>query len=118
MVARNDNAKAPDARAIVRWIAEQALVEDDGVALLDGFCNALRARGLPLRRGYGQTGGPWLENFGRCSSPDYYRAGLTTAQDIRTVIDYFRGRTEVQRDRILLVGWSAGGWGSLAAASA
>jgi dienelactone hydrolase len=83
--------------------------------------NWLVARGymvaLPLRRGYGQTGGPWLENFGRCSSPDYYRAGLTTAQDIRTVIDYFRGRTEVQRDRILLVGWSAGGWGSLAAAS-
>jgi hypothetical protein len=60
--------------------------------------------GLPLRRGYGQTGGPWLENFGSCSSPDYYRAGLTTAQDIRTAIDYFRGRTEVQRDRILLIG--------------
>jgi dienelactone hydrolase len=72
---------------------------------------------LPLRRGYGQTGGPWLENFGSCSSPDYYRAGLTTAQDIRTVIDYFRGRAEVKRDRILLIGWSAGGWGSLAAAS-
>ena len=33
------------------------------------------------------------------------------------MIDYFRGRTEVQRDRILLIGWSAGGWGSLAAAS-
>ena len=72
---------------------------------------------LPLRRGYGQTGGPWLENFGSCSSPDYYRAGMTTAQDIRTAIDYFRGRPEVQRDRILLVGPSAGGWGSLAAAS-
>ena len=72
---------------------------------------------LPLRRGYGQTGGPWLENFGSCSSPDYYRAGMTTAQDIRTAIDYFRGRPEVQRDRILLIGLSAGGWGSLAAAS-
>ena len=83
--------------------------------------NWLLARGymvaLPLRRGYGQTGGPWLENFGSCGSPDYHRAGLTTAEDIRTVIDYFRGRTEVQRDRILLIGWSAGGRGSLAAAS-
>ena len=59
---------------------------------------------LPLRRGYGRTGGPWLENFGSCSSPDYYRAGMTTAQDIRTAIDYFRGRPEVQRDRILLIG--------------
>jgi dienelactone hydrolase len=72
---------------------------------------------LPLRRGYGRTGGPWLENFGSCSSPDYYRAGMITAQDIRTAIDYFRGRPEVQRDRILLIGLSAGGWGSLAAAS-
>ena len=72
---------------------------------------------LPLRRGYGRTGGPWLENFGSCSSPDYYRAGMITAQDIRTAIDYFRGRPEVQRDRILLIGWSAGGWGSLATAS-
>ena len=91
------------------------------IPMFPSVSNWLLGRGymvaLPLRRGYGQTGGPWLENFGSCSSPDYYRAGLTTAQDIRTVIDYFRGRTEVQRDRILLIGWSAGGWGSLAAAS-
>ena len=53
---------------------------------------------LPLRRGYGRTGGPWLENFGSCSSPDYYRAGMTTAQDIRTAIDYFRSRPEVRRE--------------------
>jgi dienelactone hydrolase len=72
---------------------------------------------LPLRRGYGETGGPWLENFGSCSSPDYYRAGLTTAEDIRAAIDFFRARSDVHRDRALLVGFSAGGWGSLAAAS-
>jgi dienelactone hydrolase len=72
---------------------------------------------LPLRRGYGETGGPWLENFGSCSSPDYYRAGLTTAEDIRTVADFLRDRSDVRRDRVLLVGVSAGGWGSLAAAS-
>jgi dienelactone hydrolase len=72
---------------------------------------------LPLRRGYGETGGPWLENFGSCSSPDYYRAGLTTAEDIRTAADFLRDRSDVRRDRVLLVGASAGGWGSLAAAS-
>jgi dienelactone hydrolase len=72
---------------------------------------------LPLRRGYGETGGPWLENFGSCSSPDYYRAGLTTAEDIRTAADFLRDRSDVRRDRVLLVGVSAGGWGSLAAAS-
>jgi dienelactone hydrolase len=73
--------------------------------------------GLPLRRGYGETGGPWLENFGSCSIPDYYRAGLTTAEDIRTAADFLRDRSDVRRDRVLLVGVSAGGWGSLAAAS-
>ena len=72
---------------------------------------------LPLRRGYGQTGGPWLENYGACNDPDYYRAGLTSAEDIEAAVGFFRARSEVQRDRILLVGWSAGGWGSIAAAS-
>ena len=72
---------------------------------------------LPLRRGYGETGGPWLENYGICSNPDYYRAGLTSADDIQAAVGFFRGRSEVQRDRILLIGQSAGGWGSIAAAS-
>lgn len=72
---------------------------------------------LPLRRGYGETGGPWVENFGSCSSPDYYRAGLTTAEDIRTAADFLRDRSDVRRDHVLLIGVSAGGWGSLAAAS-
>ena len=72
---------------------------------------------LPLRRGYGETGGQWLESYGSCGNPDYYRAGLTTAEDIKAVIRFFRARTEVERDRVLLVGYSAGGWGSLALAS-
>ena len=72
---------------------------------------------LPLRRGYGETGGPWLENYGTCGNPDYYRAGLTSADDIQAAVGFFRSRSEVQRDRILLIGLSAGGWGSIAAAS-
>jgi dienelactone hydrolase len=72
---------------------------------------------LPLRRGYGETGGPWLEQYGACSNPDYYRAGLTSAEDIEASTAFFRARAETQRDRILLIGYSAGGWGSIAAAS-
>jgi dipeptidyl aminopeptidase/acylaminoacyl peptidase len=45
---------------------------------------------LPLRRGYGQTGGRWAEAYGRCGDPDYYRAGLATADDIEAVIAFFR----------------------------
>jgi len=83
--------------------------------------NWLLARGyavaLPLRRGYGETGGPWVEGYGSCRNPDYYRAGLATADDIQSVMDFFRDRSDLARDRILLIGWSAGGWGSIAAAS-
>jgi len=72
---------------------------------------------LPLRRGYGQTGGPWLENFGPCSNPDFYQAGLTSAEDIQATLRFFRQHGGIARERMLLVGWSAGGWGSIAAAS-
>ena len=72
---------------------------------------------LPLRRGYGETGGPWRENYGSCSNPDYYHAGLVTAEDIQAAVGYFRNRPEVARDRVLLIGQSAGGWGSIATAS-
>jgi dienelactone hydrolase len=72
---------------------------------------------LPLRRGYGETGGAWAESYGSCSNPDYYRAGLTSAEDIADAIAFFRVRLEVDRDRVLVIGWSAGGWGSIALAS-
>ena len=72
---------------------------------------------LPLRRGYGQTGGPWFENYGSCTNPDYYRAGLASADDIAAVMGFFRARSDIERDRTLLIGWSAGGWGSIAAIS-
>jgi dienelactone hydrolase len=83
--------------------------------------NWLLARGyavaLPLRRGYGETGGPWVEGYGSCRNPDYYRAGLATADDIQSVMDFLRDRSDLERGHILLLGWSAGGWGSIAAAS-
>jgi dienelactone hydrolase len=72
---------------------------------------------LPLRRGYGETGGAWAENYGSCRNPNFHRAGLISAEDIKAAIDFFRARADVERERVLLVGYSAGGWGSLATAS-
>jgi dienelactone hydrolase len=72
---------------------------------------------LPLRRGYGETGGEWAEGYGSCSNPDYHRAGLTTADDIDAVLTSLRARKDVRRDHNLIVGYSAVGWGSIAAAS-
>jgi dienelactone hydrolase len=71
---------------------------------------------VPTRRGYGPTGGGWAEAFGSCDSPDYEGGGRATAQDIRAAVLYFREQPFVDRDRIVLAGQSAGGWGTLASA--
>src|SRR5262245_56212696 len=63
--------------------ASQRLVMD--APIFPAASNWLLQRGymvaLPLRRGYGEAGGPWRENFGSCRNPDYYHAGLVTAED-------------------------------------
>ena len=71
----------------------------------------------PVRRGYGATGGSFEEGFGRCDSPFFVEGGLATAKDIGAGVAYLRRQPFVDPDRIVLVGQSAGGWGSLAAAS-
>ena len=65
---------------------------------------------LPLRRGYGATGGRWAEDYGRCDNPDYFNAGLTTAADIRAAVDFMSTQPFVAPGRTIVVGQSAGGW--------
>lgn len=72
---------------------------------------------LPMRRGYGETGGAWAEDQGRCDRVDYRKAGLETAKDIQAAIDYLTAQRFVQPERVIVVGQSAGGWGSIALAS-
>jgi dienelactone hydrolase len=72
---------------------------------------------LPLRRGYGATGGHWAETYGGCDRPDYLGAGLATAADIAATIDFMRGQPFVAAERTIVVGQSAGGWGTLALSS-
>jgi dienelactone hydrolase len=72
---------------------------------------------LPVRRGYGETGGEWAETYGRCESPDYYAAGLHGASDIKATIDYLRTLSYVAADRTVVVGQSAGGWATIALSS-
>lgn len=73
---------------------------------------------LPVRRGYGATGGEWAETYGKCRTADFYWAGLETARDINAAVAYLQGQPFVQRDKIVLVGQSAGGWGVIAASAA
>jgi dienelactone hydrolase len=72
---------------------------------------------VPLRRGYGATGGPWAEAYGGCANPDFYRAGLEAAADIKAALDYMRTQPFVAPDRTIIVGQSAGGWGTIALSS-
>lgn len=71
-----------------------------------------------LRRGYGATGGDWAEGYGRCAQADYLRAGLETARDIAAVVDAGMALPGIRPDGAVVVGQSAGGWGTMALASA
>jgi len=70
-----------------------------------------------LRRGYGETGGSWAEDYGSCSNPDYLHAGIETARDIDAVVQYATALPFVERQGAVVVGQSAGGWGTIAYAS-
>ena len=68
--------------------------EDMELPRYDALSSWFVARGyvvvLPLRRGYGGTGGEWAESYGQCQQPDYYNAGLHSAQDIRAALAFMR----------------------------
>jgi dienelactone hydrolase len=72
---------------------------------------------VPMRRGYGSTGGAWAENFGRCAAPDYYAAGEQAAVDVVTAMTHVARLPWVDRQQIVLAGQSAGGFAAIAAAS-
>ena len=67
-----------------------------------------------LRRGYGETGGDWAENYGGCARAEYVRAGIETARDIDAVVSYATALPLVLHDGAVVVGQSAGGWGTIA----
>jgi dienelactone hydrolase len=67
-----------------------------------------------LRRGYGKTGGAWAESQGGCDNPDYVGAGLETARDIDAAVNSVTALPFVRHDAAVVVGQSAGGWGSIA----
>jgi dienelactone hydrolase len=72
---------------------------------------------VPMRRGYGASEGELVESSGPCDDADYVRSGLASAEDILAAVAWTRARPDVDPARIVLVGYSAGGWGTLGAAS-
>jgi hypothetical protein len=57
-----------------------------------------------MRRGYGATGGYWVETYGKCPDADYARAGLESARDIAATVDYAATLPFARPQGIVLVG--------------
>ena len=64
---------------------------------------------LPLRRGFGDTGGEMAEDPGSCSNPDYKGAEKNAAEDVMVAYNYARTLPYVDGNRMILAGQSAGG---------
>jgi dienelactone hydrolase len=71
---------------------------------------------MPLRRGFGATGGDMAEDPGTCSNPDYHRGENAASQDVMAAYDYARSLPYVDANRMILAGQSAGGMVALFAA--
>lgn len=80
----------------------------------------------PAGPGYGGTGldlpergihGVFFQKTGKCSNPNFRDAGLIVARLDLWTIRYLATRKDVLADNIIVVGQSAGGWGSIALAS-
>ncbi|HET6516008.1 MAG TPA: alpha/beta fold hydrolase [Thermodesulfovibrionales bacterium] len=73
---------------------------------------------VPMRRGYGGSDGITIaDSIGSCSDPHYSLSALEASRDVAAVISYVKSLTYVDTQRILLVGFSSGGFTSLAVAS-
>jgi dienelactone hydrolase len=69
---------------------------------------------LPMRRGFGATGGPMAESSGPCEMPDYVAAGQAGATDIAAAVDYATALPDARPDDAVVIGQSLGGWGVIA----
>lgn len=69
---------------------------------------------LVLRLGYGATGGPWTEGYDGCNQADYAKSGLETARQLKTIVDFVAALPGYDPSGVIVVGQSAGGWGTLA----
>src|SRR6185295_16429268 len=72
---------------------------------------------MPVRRGFGATGGEFAEDAGSCRKPDYIRGETNATDDVMAAYDYARKLPYVDGSRMILAGQSAGGVVSMYAAA-
>lgn len=66
-----------------------------------------------VRRGYGDTGGPFRESSGACSAADLQKAALAGARDVDALLRYALLLPYADKLPGIIVGQSVGGWVSL-----
>jgi dienelactone hydrolase len=71
---------------------------------------------MPLRRGFGGTGGYFAEDAGPCPRPDYARGEAAAADDVMAAYAFARRLPYVDASRMILAGQSAGAVAALYAA--
>jgi dienelactone hydrolase len=64
---------------------------------------------IPMRRGFGKSGGSYNDNFNNS-----YAFGLKDAADIRAVVEFMKNQPYVDGKRLVMLGQSGGGLASLA----
>lgn len=69
---------------------------------------------IVMRRGYGGSGGGFVESNGPCDNPNYVLSGERSADDIRQAIHFMAQQPFADASRIIAVGVSAGGLASVA----
>ena len=69
------------------------------------------------RRGYGASDGPWVESSGRCDAADHERGARESARDLRAALGTLASFPDVDASRVIVIGQSAGGIGTLALAA-
>jgi dienelactone hydrolase len=80
----------------------------------------------PAGPGYGGVGldipergihAVFFQKIGKCTNPNFRDSGLAVAAIDLATIKYLAGRKDIMTDSVIVVGQSAGGWGSIALAS-
>jgi dienelactone hydrolase len=69
---------------------------------------------IVMRRGYGSSDGPSMEDFGGCAQANYIAAGNGAAVQLKESIALLGKRPDIDETRMIAVGHSAGGFATLA----
>jgi len=98
-------------------VARRALSPYSYLPVAMQFARRGYAVAMVMRRSYGTSGGNYSDGVNCNGDANFTQTGLNAAEDIRTALDYFARRPDVDANTIIAVGESAGGLGSIALSS-